>query len=170
MILQENHLHYPTVFALAMDILPIQDSSVPCEQVFLSTKKTLTDCWSCILPELMEGLQLFKYSVKHGCSTSFMAESSWNDEVAALEKLLKCDILNHYYSLIFIIPNISITNCSPHLMYSDNIINYQNIKHTSFLQCCDQRREGTKESLRLALMQLWASSWMLGFKFFLKAS
>ena len=91
MILQENHLHYPTVFALAMDILPIQDSSVPCEQVFLSAKETLNDHQSCVVPELMEGLQLLKYSVKHGCSINFTAETLWDDKVVALETLMNID-------------------------------------------------------------------------------
>ena len=90
-ILQENHLCYPTVFALVMDVLPIQGSSVPCEWVFLSAKETLTDHWSCVVPELMEGLQLLKYLVQHGCSISFMAKSSWDNKVAALETLMNID-------------------------------------------------------------------------------
>lgn len=90
-ILQENHLRYPTIFTLAMDILPIQGSSVPCERVFSSAKETLTDRRSHILPELMEGLQLLKYSVKHGRSLNFTAGNSWDDERAAMEKLMEID-------------------------------------------------------------------------------
>ena len=75
--LQENHLRYPMIFALAMDILPIQGSSVPCEWVFSSTKETLTDHQSRVQPELREGLQMLKYSVKQGCSINFTAGSSW---------------------------------------------------------------------------------------------
>ena len=56
--LQENHLRYPTIFALAMDILLIQGSSVPCERVFSSAKETMTDHQSHIQPELMEGLPI----------------------------------------------------------------------------------------------------------------
>ena len=74
-----------------MDILPIQGSSVPCEQVFSSAKETLMDHWSHILPELMEGLQLLKYSVKHGCSLNFTAGNSWDDKRAAMEKLMEID-------------------------------------------------------------------------------
>ena len=46
---------------------------------------------SCILPELMEGLQLLKYSVKHGCSLSFTAGDSWDEERAMMEKLMEID-------------------------------------------------------------------------------
>ena len=74
-----------------MDVLPIQGSSVPCERVFSSAKETLTDRRSRILPELMEGLQLLKYSVKHGRSLNFTAGNSWDDERAAMEKLMEID-------------------------------------------------------------------------------
>ena len=90
--LQENRLHYPTIFALAMDILPIQGSSVPCEQVFSSTKETLTDRQSCVQPELMEGLQMLKYLVKQGCSINFTAGSSWKDDKVVMERLMGVDL------------------------------------------------------------------------------
>ena len=91
MILQRNHIHYPTIFALVMDILLIQGSSVPCEWVFSSAKKTLTDHQSCVQPELMEGLQMLKYSVKQGHSINFTAGSSWEDDEVAIEKLIVID-------------------------------------------------------------------------------
>lgn len=87
--IQENRLRYPTVFALAMDILPIQGSSVPCERIFSSAKQTLTDRRSRILPELMEALQMLKYSVKQGRSLNFTVGSSWDDERAAMQKLME---------------------------------------------------------------------------------
>ncbi|SJK99386.1 uncharacterized protein ARMOST_02682 [Armillaria ostoyae] len=65
---QENHTHYPTMFLMAMDILPIQGSSVPCEQVFSSGKQTTTDHQSHITPELMEALQMLKFGLKHDVS------------------------------------------------------------------------------------------------------
>ena len=74
-----------------MDVLPIQGSSVPCERVFSSAKETLTDHRSRILPELMEGLQLLKYSVKHGRSLNFTAGDSWDEERAMMEKLMEID-------------------------------------------------------------------------------
>jgi hypothetical protein len=45
---------YPTLFAMAMDYLPIQASAVSCERVFSSS----------INPELMESLQMLKYHLK----------------------------------------------------------------------------------------------------------
>ena len=64
---------------------------MPCERVFSSAKETLMDHRSCILPELMEGLQLLKYSVKHGHSLSFTAGDSWDEERAMMEKLMEID-------------------------------------------------------------------------------
>ncbi|KZT18614.1 hypothetical protein NEOLEDRAFT_1021773, partial [Neolentinus lepideus HHB14362 ss-1] len=51
---------YPTIFKLAMDILPIQGSAVPCERVFSSGKETVTDRRNRLSPELMEALQMLK--------------------------------------------------------------------------------------------------------------
>ena len=90
--LQENRLRYPTIFALAMDILPIQGSSVPCERVFSSAKETLTDRRSCVQPELMEGLQMLKYLVKQGHSINFTAGSSWKDDEVVMERLMGVDL------------------------------------------------------------------------------
>jgi len=41
-ILQEHQQQYPHIFKLAMDIIPIQASSVPCEHVFSSGKETMS--------------------------------------------------------------------------------------------------------------------------------
>jgi hypothetical protein len=49
-----------------MDILPIQASAVPCERVFSSGKETMTACRNCISGELMEALQLLKFSICQG--------------------------------------------------------------------------------------------------------
>ena len=74
-----------------MDILLIQGSSVPCEWIFLSAKETLTDCHSHVQPELIEALQMLKYSAKQGCSITFTAGSSWEDEEVAMEELMRID-------------------------------------------------------------------------------
>ena len=74
-----------------MDILPIQGSSVPCEQVFSSAKETMTDHGSHIQPELMEALQLLKYSVKHRRGLSLTAGHSWREEEKEIERLMMTD-------------------------------------------------------------------------------
>jgi hypothetical protein len=49
---------------MAMDYLPIQATSVPCERVFSSAKETDTLKRNKISPVLMEALQLLKFSLK----------------------------------------------------------------------------------------------------------
>jgi hypothetical protein len=61
--LKENQLCYPTIFALAMDIIPIQGSAVPCECVLSSAKETTTARQNQISGELMEVLQMLKFSL-----------------------------------------------------------------------------------------------------------
>ena len=90
---QEHHNQYPTIFKLAMDILPIQGSAVPCEQVFLSAKETITAHRNKISPELMEALQILKYSIKHGRPLDFTSHHSWKERMDELEVLID-DIVN----------------------------------------------------------------------------
>ncbi|KAF8268420.1 hypothetical protein EI94DRAFT_1553886, partial [Lactarius quietus] len=52
------------LFAITMDYLPIQATSVPCERVFLSAKETDTVKQNQISPVLMEALQPLKFSLK----------------------------------------------------------------------------------------------------------
>jgi hypothetical protein len=47
-----------------MDYLPIQASAVPCERVFSSSAETDTKKRNRIKPELMEALQVLKFSLK----------------------------------------------------------------------------------------------------------
>ena len=54
-----------------MDILPIQGSAVPCECVFSSAKEIMSARWNHISPELMEALQMLKFSVQKGQGLSF---------------------------------------------------------------------------------------------------
>ena len=68
-----------------MDILPIQGSAVPCERVFSSAKETMTPRRNRITAELMEALQLLKFSVKKGRGLNFTAELSYDAELQTLE-------------------------------------------------------------------------------------
>jgi hypothetical protein len=59
-----NKAEFPTLYAMAMDYLPVQATSVPCERVFSSAKETDTVKRNRINPVLMEALQLLKFSLK----------------------------------------------------------------------------------------------------------
>ena len=48
---------------VALDLLPVQASAVPCERVFSSSKETDTDRRSKLDPVMMETLQILKYSL-----------------------------------------------------------------------------------------------------------
>lgn len=83
---------YPTIFRLAMDVLPIQGSAVPCERVFSSAKETTTPRRNRISPELMEALQVLKFSLKHGFSgLSFTEGTSRQCELEELEAVMHTD-------------------------------------------------------------------------------
>ena len=49
---------------MAMDFLPIQASSVPCEHVFSSSAERDTNRRNRIKPNIMEALQILKYGLK----------------------------------------------------------------------------------------------------------
>ncbi|TRM59437.1 hypothetical protein BD626DRAFT_408910 [Schizophyllum amplum] len=51
-------------FRAAMDILPVQASAVPCERVFSSSKQTDDLKRGNLRPEMMEMLQILKYTVR----------------------------------------------------------------------------------------------------------
>ncbi|SRR6266404_2428488 len=55
---------FPTLFSIALDYLPIQVSSVPCERIFSSVKETDTKKRNRIHPTLMEVLQILKFLLK----------------------------------------------------------------------------------------------------------
>jgi hAT family C-terminal dimerisation region len=83
--LQENQDAFPTLFRLAMDILPIQASSVPCERVFSSSKETITARRNSLGPSLVEALQLLKYATKKGRGISFVEGLEKGEECKELE-------------------------------------------------------------------------------------
>jgi hAT family C-terminal dimerisation region len=59
-----NEFAFPTLFAIAMDYLPIQASSVPSERVFSSSSETDTVRRNRIAPALMEAIQMLKFGLK----------------------------------------------------------------------------------------------------------
>jgi hypothetical protein len=78
-------MRFPTIFALAMDILPIQGSSVPCERVFSDAKETTTPRRNRLSPEMMEALQMLKFSAKRGRELNFTSATSKLSEEEALD-------------------------------------------------------------------------------------
>lgn len=59
-----NEAKYPLLFHVALDVLPVQASAVPCERVFSSSKETCTLRRNRISSSLLEALQVLKYSYK----------------------------------------------------------------------------------------------------------
>ncbi|KAJ6614681.1 hypothetical protein B0H10DRAFT_1738662, partial [Mycena sp. CBHHK59/15] len=66
------------------DILPIQASVILCEQVFSLSAETNTARRNHTAPELMEGLQMLKFSVKKGWGLSFTSGTSRDEELELL--------------------------------------------------------------------------------------
>lgn len=74
-----------------MDIIPIQGSAVPCERVFSSAKETMTPRRNRIKPELMEALQVLKFSVKKGRGLDFTSGLNIKAQEAALERFFRAE-------------------------------------------------------------------------------
>jgi hypothetical protein len=78
---------------MAMDILPIQGSAVPCERVFSSAKETMTAWHNNVSPSLMEALQMLKFSFRMGHSLDFTDWLKEDVEKRAMEAIL--EVRNH---------------------------------------------------------------------------
>lgn len=59
-----NEKKYPFLFPVALDILPVQASAVPCERVFSSSKQSCEDHRNRATPKLFEALQFRKHALK----------------------------------------------------------------------------------------------------------
>ncbi|EKM48444.1 uncharacterized protein PHACADRAFT_202807 [Phanerochaete carnosa HHB-10118-sp] len=84
-----SQTRFPTIYAIAMDILPTQASAVPCEYVFSFEKMTVTDRCNKIGRELMEALQILKFRFKQGHSLSFTHDLDMEEELKDLESCAK---------------------------------------------------------------------------------
>jgi hypothetical protein len=58
---QSKKREFPILYRIALDVIPIQASAVPCKRVFSSSKEIDTNRRSSIGHELMEVLQMSKY-------------------------------------------------------------------------------------------------------------
>jgi hAT family C-terminal dimerisation region len=81
--IQINKAEFPTLFRIALDYLPIQASSVPCERVFSSAKETDTLKRNRIHPVLMEALQTLKFSLK---KERFNFTSGWQTALSDMKR------------------------------------------------------------------------------------
>ena len=63
---EENHRIYPTLGRIALDFLPCQASSVPCERLFSASKQVATDRRARLGAQKFEELQLMKFAWRQG--------------------------------------------------------------------------------------------------------
>ena len=86
--LQDNQHRYLTLFAFALDILPIQSTSVPSERVFSSAKETDALRRNRLSPDAMEALQMLKFSIRNGRGLSFTSGMDEDAQLHELEELI----------------------------------------------------------------------------------
>lgn len=72
----------------ALDYLAIQGSAVPCEHVFSSAKETMTPRCNQIHEDLIEMLQMLKFSLKTGECLDFTQGISHKDIETYLESVM----------------------------------------------------------------------------------
>jgi hypothetical protein len=60
--LQDHAQLFPTLARIALDILPCQASSVPCERLFSGSKQTAVDRRASLGAERFEELQIMKFA------------------------------------------------------------------------------------------------------------
>ncbi len=77
------------IFSFALDVLPIQGTSVPSEQVFSSGKETDTLWQNRLGADSMEVLQMLKYSVRKGWDLNFTEGTDEISEMHELELLIE---------------------------------------------------------------------------------
>ncbi|KAJ6459696.1 hypothetical protein C8R47DRAFT_994500, partial [Mycena vitilis] len=77
---------FVTLYQIALDVLPVQASAVPCERVFSSSKETDALRRGDLSPAVMEMLQILKFIYRKG-RISFV-----DDLVATEEELSVIDV------------------------------------------------------------------------------
>jgi hypothetical protein len=61
-LLQDNTQLHPTLARIALDVLPCQSSSVPCEQLFSTSKQTADTRRASLGAKQFEELQIMKFA------------------------------------------------------------------------------------------------------------
>jgi hypothetical protein len=83
---QEHQHQWPTLFKLAMDLMPVQATSVPCERVFSASKETTTARRNRLTPKIVEALQILKFQAKNKRELSFTEGLKEKDDLGDLEE------------------------------------------------------------------------------------
>ena len=61
-VIQKHALEYPILARITLNYLPSQASSVPCEQLFSTSKQTTVDHQACLSSEKFKHLQVLKFA------------------------------------------------------------------------------------------------------------
>ncbi|KIL56845.1 hypothetical protein M378DRAFT_88744, partial [Amanita muscaria Koide BX008] len=73
---QDIHVNYPTLGRLALNVLPVQASSVPCERLFSGSKQTASDRRARLGSDRFEELQLMKFAWRRNLTDI----AAWNSQ------------------------------------------------------------------------------------------
>jgi hypothetical protein len=79
------------MFNVALDVLPVQASAVPCEQIFSSSKETCTVRRSLLSASLLEILQILKHLYKEE-RLDFTSHWTANEVDYSIEKVTEAAI------------------------------------------------------------------------------
>jgi hypothetical protein len=85
---QTNSKIYPTLAKIALDVLPAQASSVPCERLFSAGKQVADDRRSRLGAERFEQLQMLKFAWKQE-QVNFAAWNSGRVEEVNVEEFIE---------------------------------------------------------------------------------
>ncbi|KAG8701981.1 hypothetical protein FRC11_011772, partial [Ceratobasidium sp. 423] len=86
------HQHiYPLLYRIAMDVLPIQASSVLSEHAFSLSKMTCTQEQNCLSVSMMEALQVLKHALQCCHRDSAESETKTLDLVSHVFESLELD-------------------------------------------------------------------------------
>lgn len=71
---------------MAIDLIPAQATSVPCERVFSASKETTTARRNRLTPKIMEAIQILKFQAKHKRELSFTEGLNEQEDLEDLEE------------------------------------------------------------------------------------
>ena len=81
---------YPTLARVALDVLPMQASSVPCERIFSAAKLIATDCRARLSPTVFEELQVLKFAWRGRLSDFAALNTEEIEEIEDIDDVFVC--------------------------------------------------------------------------------